>query len=330
MRRARYDGGSMPDSAIRPIDPVTAAQAVPAGAWAVAVSGGADSVALLELLRHRSDLSLHVVHLDHETRAGESAADAAFVRQLATRCGVPCTIALRSQVETGASELPGNLSSRYRVARLKLFRRVVADEKLDGVIVAHHVGDQAETILLRLLRGSGPAGLTGMAPRTVIGGLTILRPLLSVRGEALRALLRERGIAWRDDASNQSPLQKRNRIRALLLRYPALAESLVELGRAAGGLMEWLHAQGPELADTFEVSEVANLPSLIAREALRRWLTRLAGPGVDVPASATQRLAEMASDLATPPRQHFPGGLLVRRRGGRIFVDSGVRADRVE
>ena len=104
--------------------------AVPAGSWVVAVSGGADSVALLELLRHRADLALHVAHLDHETRAGESAADAEFVRQLATQWGLPCTIARRGEIEAAVASVPRNTSARYRAARLALFRDVVARHKL--------------------------------------------------------------------------------------------------------------------------------------------------------------------------------------------------------
>src|SRR4051812_40340078 len=97
-------------------DPISAAMTVPAGAWAVAVSSGADSVALLELLRHRPELSLHVVHLDHETRAGESAADAQFVRDLAARWDLPITTAVRSEIERDLQRFPANLSARFRAA----------------------------------------------------------------------------------------------------------------------------------------------------------------------------------------------------------------------
>src|SRR5687767_3787007 len=108
---------------------VNAVDAVPAGAWAVGVSGGADSVALLTLLhervRQRGDVSLHVAHLDHQLRGPDSAADARFVEELAARLGLTCTVATRDAVEAGARELPANPSSRYRAARLALFRRVV-------------------------------------------------------------------------------------------------------------------------------------------------------------------------------------------------------------
>ena len=93
------------------------------------------------------------------------------------------------------------------------------------------------------------------------------------------------------------------------------------LARACGALMAWLRACGPELGDVFDAGEVCKLPPPVAREALRRWLTRHAGADVDVMAAAVERLTRMAGDFATPPRQHFPGRLLVRRRGSKIFVD---------
>src|SRR5205085_2870377 len=105
---------------------------VPPGEWAVAVSGGADSVALLELLRSRADLQLHIVHLDHETRAGASADDAKFVADLAAKFGLPCTVAKRSQVEPSIAKLPKNRSARYRAARIQFFREVVKANNLLG------------------------------------------------------------------------------------------------------------------------------------------------------------------------------------------------------
>jgi tRNA(Ile)-lysidine synthase len=305
---------------------------VPAGAWAVGVSGGADSVALLELLRHRSDLRLHVVHLDHETRGGESAADAEFVRELASRSGLACTIARRREIEPALAErLPANRSARFRAVRLELFRRVIAEQVLAGVILAHHADDQAETVMQRLLRGSGPAGLVGMRPCTRVGGVTILRPLLAVRRRDLRELLRARGIGWRDDASNASPIQQRNRVRAVLAGREELTAALIELADACDALVSWLRECAPRLREEFDAADVGDLPPPVAREALRRWLVQRGGGGaVDVPAAATERLLEMVNDRATPSRLQFPGGVLVRRQRGRIFVEksSALRAGR--
>src|SRR5260221_10183776 len=113
----------------------TAVAAVPGGAWAVGVSGGADSVALLALLRRRADLRCHAVHLDHETRAGESAADAQFVSELCANWGVNITVVRRSELERGAGEWPANQSARFRALRLDLFRRACAAGAVQGVIL---------------------------------------------------------------------------------------------------------------------------------------------------------------------------------------------------
>ncbi len=189
----------MPDHALKPT-----LNAVAPGSWAVGVSGGADSVALLLLLCERPDLHLHVVHLDHQTRGDASTGDARFVVELSKRLGLPCTLALRSDVEATMADIPANDSSRYRAARLALFRRVARDHALGGVLLAHHADDRAETILHRLLRGSGPAGLSPLELVTDLGGLRIVRPLLEARADEIRRYLTRIGQPWREDASNAS------------------------------------------------------------------------------------------------------------------------------
>src|SRR5438045_3626023 len=178
---------------------------VPAGRWALGISGGADSVALLRLISERREIESIVVHLNHQIRGADSNADAEFVAALAAQLGHRCHIARRDQIEPTTKALPKNRSAHFRALRLALFRSIVESEKLSGVILAHHADDQAETVLSRLLRGSGYSGLTGMSPQTTIGGLTILRPLLSVRREMLREYLRAVGQDWREDLSNQTP-----------------------------------------------------------------------------------------------------------------------------
>jgi tRNA(Ile)-lysidine synthase len=287
----------------------------------VGVSGGADSVALLELLLPaRGDVRCHAVHLDHETRGGESAADARFVVALCESLGVPRTLATRAQVEARAGALPRNTSARFRALRHRLFRDACAAHGLRGVLLAHHADDRAETILQRLLRGSGPAGLTGMRAATRVGGLTILRPLLDVPGAALRAFLAARGRAWREDASNASPAYQRNRARAVLARHPSLAGALHGLARASEELVAWARGTAPELGETFAVDALADLPDVLAAEAARGWLAAREAPRDELSAAVLGRLVAMARDAATPPRANFPGGLWVGRRRGRIGV----------
>jgi tRNA(Ile)-lysidine synthetase-like protein len=294
--------------------------AVPAGAWAVGVSGGADSVALLSLLRRRSDLSLHVVHLNHLTRGVESDEDARFVQALCDTWKLQCTVARLDEIEPQLKDPPANRSARFRAARLELFLRAVSQFNLRGVILAHHALDQAETILLRLLRGSGFAGLIGMSVETVVGGLTILRPLLHVTPDALRSHLNSIGQPWREDQSNQSPKYARNRARVVLQRSPALVDSLLALGEGCRDLHAWV-ASFPGPTGAFEVEALQRWPRLIARDIGRRWLIAQGASAGELDAHVLDRLIAMASDMSSPPRQHFPGKVLVRRRGGKIFAE---------
>jgi tRNA(Ile)-lysidine synthase len=297
---------------------VQAVASVPAGRWAVGVSGGADSVALLLLLCDRPELSLHVVHLDHQTRGGMSTEDAAFVRELSESRGLRCTIPLLESVEAGIVNLPANPSARYRAARMALFRQVVADQHLSGVILAHHADDQAETVLHRLIRGAGPMGLAGMSPDAQIGGLRILRPLLDVRREQLRRKLQEVGQTWREDASNESDKYLRNRLRRWLTADPRLHEPLMRLAAASRGIREWAARSAPRLLESFATAAIEGLPTVLAHEAARRWLIARGAPPDELPAPVLDRLIEMARDAASPSARHFPGALLVRRRQGMI------------
>ncbi len=298
-----------------------AIHSLPAGRWAVAVSGGADSVALLSRLRGRGDLSLHVVHLDHQTRGQASSDDAKFVAELASKWNLPVTIARRDQIEPQVENLPTNPSARFRKLRLALFASVVADNELQGVILAHHADDQAETVLHRLLRSSGATGLTGMSPITQIGSLVVLRPLLQVRREQLTAYLREFSQPWRTDASNESSAYMRNRLRGLLRKFPALFDPLIDLSVQCRCLRDWIHHAAPRLEERFAASRLAELPDVLAGASARRWLAERGAPKDEISDHVIHRLLDMSRDAASPPRQHFPGHIPVRRRHGVIFVD---------
>jgi tRNA(Ile)-lysidine synthetase-like protein len=299
----------------------SAVKSVPAGAWAVAVSGGADSVALLSLLRSRADLQLHIVHLDHQTRGQQSTHDALFVANCAARWNILCTLATREQLEPALADLPTNLSARFRALRLALFQRVVRDHHLAGIIVAHHADDQAETILHRLLRGSGYEGLCGMSRNIRLGELRICRPLLNVPRSDLRAFLASVGQTWREDSSNASDKYLRNRLRRFLALYPSLTADLLLLGTACRRLRRWTRFAAPRLPESFPVDQLANLPLLLARQSSRTWLIDRGVSPADITPQSLDRLIAMAADAASPARADFPGSLLVRRRRGILFAD---------
>jgi tRNA(Ile)-lysidine synthetase-like protein len=288
------------------------------GPWAIGISGGADSVALLTLLRERPDLHLHIVHLNHETRGPESDADADFVSTLASQAGLPCTVARLSDIECNQENVPNNPSARYRAARLSLFSQVVNTYHLLGVILAHHADDQAETILHRLLRGGAPATLAGIRPHAHIGDLLIIHPLLANPRRSLRRLLTVRNIAWREDATNASPRYLRNRLRHFLKPHPRLRDALLALGSACANRSDWLDRAAPHLPPSFPASALHNLPDPLALHAARRWLLERGAPTEELSRETLLRLLDLSRDAASPPRQHFPGRLLIRRRRGLI------------
>lgn len=298
-----------------------AVQRIPPGAWAVGVSGGADSVALLHLAASRADLRLVVAHLNHQARGADSEADAAFVQALCRRLDLPCMLATRSQIEPRLPRRPANRSALYRACRRQFFMEVVQQNDLAGVLLAHHADDQAETVFHRLLRGSGALNLGGMAADTHLGGLRIVRPLLDVRRKVLRDYLVQLDQPWREDTSNASDAYARNRHRRLLDHHPALTECLLSLAGVLAELRQWVEAHAPELPEVVPLAMLHDWPDVLAGAALKRWLIRAGAPPGAVERAVVQRLLMMANDAAAPARQHFPGGIAVRRRRGMLSTE---------
>ncbi len=203
----------------------------------VAVSGGADSVALLLLLlelREKLGIVLSVVHFNHKLRAKASDADERFVAKLAAEHGLEFHSA-SVEVAKKAKKERANVEDAARRARYDYFRSLAESGVCRRIAVAHTADDQAETVLAHLLRGTGLAGLGGIHP--VVG--PVIRPLLKVRRDELRRFLRARKQVWREDATNRDTRKMRARIRRKLLpllekRFqPAIVEHLVTLADLA-------------------------------------------------------------------------------------------------
>jgi len=240
---------------------------------AVAVSGGLDSVCLLDLLLRTRGLHqarLEVVTVDHGTRP-DAAADADFVAALAERHGLPCA-RFELHLGSGASE------AACRAARFRAFDTL----DTDVVALGHHQDDQAETVLVNLLRGTSPAGLEGMAWRRG----RYVRPLLEVSRAELEAWAAEKDLAWREDPTNVSGRFLRNRIRAEVLplleriREGATAAVARSAGLAAlqGVLLDRLLDDEPRAAhgeEGWERRWVAGAPEALVRRALHREIDGL-------------------------------------------------------
>lgn len=180
----------------------------------VAVSGGPDSVALLHALRELFPEGVRVViHLNHGLRGADADGDELFVRDLAAECGCDFFVRHRN-IAQAAERGRSNLEQAGRTCRYRFFRELLEQGVCDTIATGHTQSDQAETVLFRLLRGSGGAGLSAVWP---VYRKRIVRPMLDVSREEVVEYLRKKAISWREDASNADPAFARNRLRHGLL-----------------------------------------------------------------------------------------------------------------
>ena len=225
---------------------------------AVALSGGADSVALLRALAARSSelgLVIHAAHLHHGLRGEEADGDLMFARELAGKLGVQFH---ESQVDIANEALANQASHKSaetieeagRRVRYAWFRQLLAGGDLDAVATAHTLDDQAETVLAKFLRGAWTEGLAGIAPRLDEGPGTasIIRPLLKTTRAEIEAYLKELGQTWREDSSNRYLTFTRNRIRHELLPLltewnPRLRDHMSQMAVLAADEEAWWQAE---------------------------------------------------------------------------------------
>lgn len=256
-----------------------------------AVSGGSDSVALVHLLKEldaAGDLRLvGIAHFNHQLRPAADD-DERFVTGAADALGQPCFVD-RGDVSARARRERRSLEDAARASRHEFFERARVHFDADWIALGHTRDDQAETFLLRLLRGAGSRGLAGMYPRHG----RIVRPLIECRRHELREWLADRGIAFVDDESNADVNIPRNRIRAELLpllesRFnPAIVDVLAgeaELAREAwdtiGAAADEIASRivkGTERVRTIDIAELNDVPLALRRVVLWRAMTELAG-----------------------------------------------------
>lgn len=270
----------------------------------VGVSGGADSVCLLHVLFSLKDemkLRLHVAHLNHGLRGEEADADADYVLSLAEKLGIPATIESRD-VEGYRVENRCSLEEAAREVRYRFFAEVAQSLGTDAVMLGHTADDQAETILLHLIRGTGLSGLQGMRPisswQMKSGAwLNLIRPLLEVSRKDTQAYCAGFGLFPRIDSSNLSPKHLRNRIRYELLpkleEYnPSIRESLSRCAHAVADDVAYLDSEVSRIWNSvvdelpegvaFDNEAFSALPASLKRHLLRAALGGLSGTPRDI------------------------------------------------
>lgn len=291
----------------------------------LAVSGGPDSVALTLVLSHLAPqyrLRLTLAHLHHGIRGQSADKDAAFVQALAQRLGLPC-VRGRTDVPALARKERISIEMAARTARHAFLRRIARRVDAQRVALGHTSDDQAETILLRLLRGAGPDGLAGIRYSSTVNGMLLVRPLLDVSRTRILRFLERRHASWREDESNRDTAILRNRVRHELLplleqRYnPQVRDTLrrsaeilaIEnqcLSELAAHAYDQAHPH-PAPGPTIRVLPLADWPRAIRRRALRAWLTANAVPAQAITHTTIRHLED----------------LIDRDRGGRCVQTAG-------
>lgn len=246
------------------------------GSYVIAVSGGVDSVALLDAVQALPKVRLTVAHFDHGIRQ-DSAEDRRFVQRIALGYGIPFVYG-EGQLGSSASE------ALARQARYTFLHGVRAASQAQAVITAHHQDDALETAIINILRGTGRRGLTALKDRD-----GIRRPLLHTSKQTLRTYALERGLEWREDSTNRDMTYLRNYVRHKLLpRFsPAQREQFLMLLQALAEtnqqldtqLINYLHLQ--PTARTLSRPLFVRLPHAVAREVLASWLRQHGIRGFD-------------------------------------------------
>ncbi len=285
----------------------------------VAVSGGADSVCLLHLMLELPGLDMTVLHLNHMARGAESDADAAFVRDLAARLGLP--------LEYREQRIPAddNFEQAARRVRKAFFLDCLKRLQLDCIATGHTLSDQAETVLFRFLRGAGTAGLAGILPVTAEG---IVRPMLHLTRAEIVDWLRARGIAWREDSTNREVRFARNRIRHELLpalmrdwnpRLPEMLARTAALARDEEAYWETVVA--PLAAERLvhrppavflRADSLTDLPRAVARRLARRALAAAKGDLASIDLAHVEAFLHLAEAPSGAGRFQAPGLDVVR------------------
>lgn len=227
---------------------------IPNTTLGVAVSGGGDSMALLHMLAARES-GLRAVTIDHGLRT-ESGAEAAFVARICADLNIPHTTLKWNW------DKQGNLQDAARRARQQLIKTWATHENITHIATGHTLDDQAETVLLRLARGSGVDGLSGIAHARSDAQITWVRPLLEVRREALRGYLRERGLRWVEDPSNDDPRYDRVKARLALAQLQSLGIDAARLASTSDKMRDArkvLEQAALTLTDCAEVSDAGEV-----------------------------------------------------------------------
>jgi len=298
----------------------------------VAVSGGADSVCLLDILYSLKDvleIELVVAHFDHGLRPDEDVSETAFVKSLAA--SFHCDFVTK-RTDPDLQTETASLEERARDVRYRFLKEVKEQFSAQKIATGHNLNDQAETVLMRLLRGSGPSGLSGIPP---VRDTHIIRPLIEVTRSEIESYLSKRGLSHITDSSNSETKHLRNEIRLNLLpQLEKYQPKIVEiLGRTAGIMREettWLEAKatrwlkkwaekGSNDQIVLPLLQFKQLPEPLKNHVIRQALKRKGGSLRRISLPNIDAIKQMATDQKPQTEVSLPNMLAVRRVYDRLI-----------
>ncbi len=318
---------------------------IPAGSHIlVAVSGGADSVALLYVLNAQAKSRrwrLTVAHLEHGIRGKSSRDDAAFVGVLTKSLKIPCVIG-HAKVPELAQREGLSLEMAARQARYAFLVRTARRVGATLIATAHTADDQVETLLLKFLRGAGRGGLSGISPLTEIKGIRVVHPMLGVARSDIEAFLRARQCSWREDESNADTAFLRNRVRHQLLPLlerdfnPGLRQTLQRtqdvlvaedewLDDLARGILKECMAEGISLRG----DRLRTFPLAARRRVIRLWLFGKGVPEEGLAFEAVSRVNRLVGRVTGSGSAELTGGWKVNLHYGCLSVEAPVKTAKI-
>lgn len=293
----------------------------------VAVSGGVDSMVLMDLLcrsARNCGLEIIVAHVNHGLRGADSDLDEKLVRERSEHQGIRCVV-------TRSKPAGDNLQDSARRIRYDFLGRTAKKFRASSIAVAHHMDDQAETVLIHLLRGAGLKGLVGMRPLSKVGATDIIRPLLGTPRSEIEAYARKQGIPYRDDRTNAGEKYVRNRIRHRLLPMlrefnPKIASHLASLaGRLAEDdealelvarlSLESIIMKRGRAGLEFSREMFAGLPSSIRRRILREAFALASGDAKDLNSDQIEKMDHISSSQKGEASYRLPSRWRFERKG---------------
>jgi tRNA(Ile)-lysidine synthase len=299
----------------------------------VGVSGGADSVALLAVLnrlRTLYGLSLTAAHFNHGMRGAESDGDEAFVRALCKSLGIALVCRSLNDGTRPRGMSVEDFLRRHRYAFLELAR---LETGAGRVALGHHQGDQAETVLMNIIRGAGLNGLSGIPP---VRAATFIRPLIDCSRREILDFLASESLFFVDDSTNADERFLRNRVRLRLLpelecRFnPSIRETLCRLadviredndyilGEVQGHLARWRGDTAPEHPFQVPVAELGDLHCALQRRAILEIARTASAAESSIGFEHVQAALDLAAEKKTGGSLHLPGGVRVERKYGLL------------